>query len=730
MARGEAEAKSARAQAAVEGGLLSGGLAALHLSRDDAILYLTSFFITAIGVWGVRFALDSAPLGAFLLAAVLIGFLISLWLRRLRQPTVGALLVIAGLLLSLLVLRGLGRDPFLWILSDFVLMSEPTLAGIATVGIILAIGSFILVSRKALAFSIIPVLAIFGLLGTLLETRVMIAFLVFLLAAIFLLAYEHVLTLKEEAGLRLPHGQARRLPANQLLISIGFFGAVLIMGVALSLVLMAGLSRESLQRLLDALSRIEQIAPQDPSRVAPQNAPSFNSAGTDYRIGLGPISLGQNTVMRVKTDSPELWRQRSYDLYTGSGWRVAGATRASKSLTLNQGHANLADYPPQGEGGRLVRQAFYLAATIGSGIPAAAQPVEVNFGDGRGAPRMLDTDRFGCLVRADRYLPQGYSYQVLSFVRTRKAPGAISRDEAALRECLMLPWGARKVRDLVDRLLTANLDQQAKMQTLLAHLQSGEYRYTLEPPAVPPDQDAAAFFLFNSKQGYCDLFATAFAMMCRAAGIPSRLAIGYAEGTVDPATGEYVVKEADGHAWVEVFLDDYGWVTVDPTPPTQAAELQKQLRAGPSWWQKTVRRFRGAMTLALVCLVLGAGAAKLLWFDPWWEQRRWEKRMSRTSKGRIAVFYARMCRLIAKRGLLRRAWHTPHEYLELLATDKARFGLALAPARELTRLFVTSRYGDDNTGPEHLAAAQTALWRLRRELRTARRLRLPRQKRS
>lgn len=85
-------------------------------------------------------------------------------------------------------------------------------------------------------------------------------------------------------------------------------------------------------------------------------------------------------------------------------------------------------------------------------------------------------------------------------------------------------------------------------------------------PAPPPDRDAVDWFLSNSREGYCDYFASAMAVMARSLGIPSRVVSGYSTGTLDPACGTYEVRQENAHSWPELFFPAYGWVRFEPTP--------------------------------------------------------------------------------------------------------------------------------------------------------------------
>jgi len=103
-----------------------------------------------------------------------------------------------------------------------------------------------------------------------------------------------------------------------------------------------------------------------------------------------------------------------------------------------------------------------------------------------------------------------------------------------------------------------------------------EYFYTLQPP--PLGSNPVDRFLFDTRQGFCEHYASAFALMMRAAGIPSRIVLGYQGGEINPM-GEYmIVRQADAHAWNEVWLPKRGWYRIDPT----AAVAPERIDAGRS----------------------------------------------------------------------------------------------------------------------------------------------------
>jgi len=108
----------------------------------------------------------------------------------------------------------------------------------------------------------------------------------------------------------------------------------------------------------------------------------------------------------------------------------------------------------------------------------------------------------------------------------------------------------------------AGADDLAIINRALAWIRS-DFAYTLDVPL--PGRNAVDDFLFGTREGYCEHFSSAFAVLMRAAGIPSRVVAGYAGGYRNPFGDYWVVRRLDAHAWVEVWLEGRGWVRVDPT---------------------------------------------------------------------------------------------------------------------------------------------------------------------
>jgi len=118
-----------------------------------------------------------------------------------------------------------------------------------------------------------------------------------------------------------------------------------------------------------------------------------------------------------------------------------------------------------------------------------------------------------------------------------------------------------------------------------SHLRSSDFEYTLRPARVPRNRDWVDYFLFDSKRGHCEYFASAMVLMCQALDIPARLVSGYQGGELNAAGEYYRFRQKDAHAWVEVFLPEKGWTIFDPTPATST----RRGGVDNSYWARTVR---------------------------------------------------------------------------------------------------------------------------------------------
>lgn len=102
-----------------------------------------------------------------------------------------------------------------------------------------------------------------------------------------------------------------------------------------------------------------------------------------------------------------------------------------------------------------------------------------------------------------------------------------------------------------------------------------EYFYTLQPPAL--ENDVVDEFLFNTRRGFCEHYAGSFALLMRAAGIPARVVTGFQGGEFNAVGNYLIVRQSDAHAWNEVWLENRGWLRVDPTAAVSPSRIEQGL---------------------------------------------------------------------------------------------------------------------------------------------------------
>ena len=141
---------------------------------------------------------------------------------------------------------------------------------------------------------------------------------------------------------------------------------------------------------------------------------------------------------------------------------------------------------------------------------------------------------------------------------------------------LQLPTSLpKRVGDLAAE-VTAGADTPLdKALALQDYLRREEFEYSQEIDPPPRGADGVDYFLFESKEGYSDYFASAMAVMLRAVGVPSRLAAGYAPGVLDPESLRWAIKDSDSHGWTQAYFPGQGWIDFEPTAKWPAARVEE-----------------------------------------------------------------------------------------------------------------------------------------------------------
>src|SRR5262249_33485622 len=148
----------------------------------------------------------------------------------------------------------------------------------------------------------------------------------------------------------------------------------------------------------------------------------------------------------------------------------------------------------------------------------------------------------------------------------RDTPSYADSDDRFLSRYLILPPDqSDDVIDLSADLCRSGVNRFTQAESIVSYLRK-TCTYSDDAMSGDGKDNLADQFLFKTKKGDCKAFATGFIVLCRAAGIPSRLVTGFLPGDVDPVTGASSVKVKHAHAWAEIYMEPYGWISFDPTP--------------------------------------------------------------------------------------------------------------------------------------------------------------------
>ncbi len=415
--------------------------------------------------------------------------------------------------------------------------------------------------REQIILCLVSGLAIFGLMAPVnLDTVILILFTIYLFGATYTFGYENLLATyytrarQARAGIR---------PAwSQLVPTV-----VLLLAVTLAAM---GTGRA----LYEVSPNIYGQARRLPMRWSRLNPANYAVALGRLWVGGGQAHLSKEVVMTVKSQQPALWRGQVFDTYDGQSWYIQ-QTAITHVPPDPDGSCRLA--ASDSLAGPPLEQTFTLRQMASVTIyaaphPAVVYPAQRPFLDQQ--PYSIGQQRAGAILVAP-FLPQGSSYQVVSIVpdfsaeQLRSAGTTYPGQQFTERYIQQVPVSVEgEIAELVAEITTGAQTPYDKVAQIRDFLE-GEYLYTKSPPLTPPGTDSTVYFLKISKRADCRLFASAMAMMCRLAGVPARVATGYATGEYDPSQSLYLVRGEDAHAWTEVYFPGYGWVPFDVQAPAR-----------------------------------------------------------------------------------------------------------------------------------------------------------------
>ena len=568
---------------------------ARSLATVSLPLYLGAALTQCAALLAAREVFVNPVIGVLCLVITLVGFAGAFRLRQMGAGSdflrVGAfgLFGLAVLLLATRVVLGSVAS------YDFRQIAEQLILG--TLAIVAAVGALILVTDESVAFVGVWGLAIVGLSATSdVNLQLIIYFALFLFGLLFTLVHIHALG-------QAPVGSRQRVATGDYLVRQVRSAALLwvfavILGVLISIPTRMLGKNVSLAQVVNQLRAENQSAATRASQLE-----RLSEGGGTFGIGLGPLRDDQTPVMKVFADEPRMLRGRTYDTYTGKGWTTE-QFRLGKEVFGSRGQNGISDYviSPRGDSVPTSQPAIKYRVVAADDILAliyvAGDAVRVKVS----SPSLYAT-------------PDGnigaYAY-LRSYEMESRLPNT---DEAVLNATsedyppMMRPFLAVPVNPAiaqhVDEATKGASGPYAKAEAIRRYV-GGRCTYNLQAARVPAGRDPVDYFLNDSRQGYCDLYASSVAIMCRMAGLPSRIATGFNGG--EPSTeetGAFQIRESNRHAWAEVYFVGQGWVPFDATAltPAVADTVQVNQAAGGRTW---LSRLQQLASSPLVFIIPGA----------------------------------------------------------------------------------------------------------------------------
>ncbi|MEL7155203.1 MAG: transglutaminaseTgpA domain-containing protein [Actinomycetota bacterium] len=296
--------------------------------------------------------------------------------------------------------------------------------------------------------------------------------------------------------------------------------------------------------------------------------PGFNG-GLDAGA---PVVLDEGVVLRVRADRPLYWRGAVYDQWDGRRW--SASNDLATAVATDTGTIITAGSGPSAQ---VVEQRFTL---VGSSLDV---PV------GAWRPRTVAVPGRTATIGADGSmavsapLSEGATWLVSSDVRAVTADDLRAADPARLEpdDPLVLVYATED--DVVPQVaalaeaITADAPTTYDKVRAIESWMDEHLVYTRDIPRLSPGSDAVSELLLHARRGFCEQIGSALVVMLRSLGIPARLVVGYVPGSYDGATGEWVSRGTDAHAWAEVYFPGVGWQGFDPTAGVPLAGERAEL---------------------------------------------------------------------------------------------------------------------------------------------------------
>ena len=477
----------------------------------------------------------------------------------------------------------------------------------------------------------------------------------------------------------------------------------------------------------------------------------------DVELGqIGEIKKNSTVVMRVRTGKPVgyptlRWRGIALSSFDGKRWSSPEHDSVTIPAGMN-GWINLSERPaePADPTATILRYTILLqpVATDTMFAPANAVSIRGNLSGEGSSPELgarrsyIIRDSTGSLFNPFHNFST-IRYEGFSLLPARNVPrlraASTEYSEEIRNIYLQLPKLDPRIPELAKQ-ITARAQTPFDKTIALENYLRSHYAYNLNLTGKPGD-DPLAHFLFETRSGHCEYFASAMAIMLRTLDIPTREVNGFLPGEYNDLGEDYIVRASDAHSWVEVYFPGTGWMTFDPTPPGaedaggffsrlgqymdwfelswnewvinydfihQILLAQTMQRTSRSWtetarsWfthqqakgRRWMRSRNDWLRLLIPCVIvlflmalrfdLVVAFVRRLWLS--WQLRSPE--LARSNPQLASRLYGELLYLLARRGFARQPTQTPFEFAAAVSQPR------LAPAvYEFTQCYTQARFG-------------------------------------
>jgi protein-glutamine gamma-glutamyltransferase len=467
---------------------------------------------------------------------------------------------------------------------------------------------------------------------------------------------------------------------------------------------------------------------------------------------IGEIQQSSSLVMHIQIDGDQRgafdlkWRGVTLNLFNGTTWSNPHEQHFVRRLG---GRFLLTSRDPQPSPPAVIRYRVLMEPIASSIFFLATTPITLE-----GNYQVVSMDGGGAVFDPDPDHPVN-TYEARSNIAqpTPAQLRAASQDYPPdiLLNDLQTPSSLDPRIPRLAEQVTASESNNYDKATAIEHYLRTHFTYTLQLPNRL-HRDPLANFLFERKQGHCEYFASSMAVMLRTLGIPSRVVNGFRTGEFNDVTSQYLVRASNAHSWVEAFFPGYGWISFDPTPPapfqthTGWRRSILYLDAMASFWREWIinydvshqhilgqqatrstldalrhtqdwgrREYQSLLnaarrsqqtisgaplkwSLIAVCvslLMIFAANAQRLWraISRW----RLAAQPDKSPRAAATIWYERMLRTLARRGLRKLPTQTPAEFVQSIPNEVIR-----EPISRLTEHYERARFSGSSEDASQL----------------------------